>query len=122
MSQGTYRWLADENFPFPAFILLREAGWDIIHVGVDHWGMPDTAVMDMAIIDQRILLTFDGDHGTLVFKDGYRPIGVVYFRLEDYLPEAPGRTLLELLAADWQFVGYITVIEKEMMRQRLIPT
>jgi len=83
--------------------------------------LPDTAVKDMAIIDQRILLTFDGDHGTLVFKDGYRPIGVVYFRLDDYLPEAPSRLLLELSAVDWQFVGYITVVEEEMMRQRPIP-
>lgn len=49
--------------------------------------------MQLAIDEGRILLTFDRDYGTLVFKDGYRPVGVVYFRLDDYLPDSPGHLL-----------------------------
>jgi hypothetical protein len=40
-----YKWLADENFPFPAFHVLRSAGWDVNHIVVEQGGLPDTAVM-----------------------------------------------------------------------------
>ncbi|PRY45264.1 hypothetical protein CLV58_1028 [Spirosoma oryzae] len=115
------RWLADEHFPMPAFTRLVDAGLDIRHVAIEQWGLSDTAVMQMAIDQQRIVITFDGDHGTLVFKDGYRPIGIVYFRIDDYLPETPAYILLDLLASNLVFIGYITVVEKEMIRQRVIP-
>ena len=77
--------------------------------------------MQRAIDEGRLLITFDGDHGTLVFKEGYRPVGIVYFRLDDYLPNVPGQMLLKLLADDWPFAGYITVIENDVIRQRAIP-
>ncbi len=76
----------------PAFARLVDAGLDITHVAIEEWGLPDTAVMQMAIDQQRIVITFDGDHGTLVFKDGYRPVGIVYFRINAYLPETPARS------------------------------
>ncbi len=122
MSRAIQRWLADENFPIPAFRLLADAGWDIRRIGVDQGGLPDTAVMQRAIDEERLLITFDDDHGTLVFKEGYRPAGVVYFRLDDYLPDAPGRMLINLFAEDWPFVGYITVVENDVIRQRAIPS
>lgn len=116
-----YKWLADENFPFPAFHVLRSAGWDINHIGAESGGLPDTEVMKIAIHEERILLTFDGDHGTLIFKDGFRPLGIVYFRLTDYFPDFPGHFLLKLLQKDWPFYGFITVVENDVMRQRAIP-
>lgn len=122
MNQAQHHWLADENFPIPAFRVLVNAGWDIKHIGIEQGGLPDTAVMQLAIDEGRILLTFDGDHGTLVFKEGYRPIAVVYFRLTDYLPESPGHLLLQLVESNWSFLGFITVIEDSIMRQRPIPS
>lgn len=71
------RWLADEHFPMPSFNRLVEAGLDVKHIAAEQWGLPDTAVMQMAIDQQPIVVTFDGDHGTLVFKAGYRPVGIV---------------------------------------------
>lgn len=121
MSQVTHHWLADENFPIPAFRVLVNAGWTIKHIGIEKSGLPDTAVMQLAIDEGRILLTFDGDHGTLVFKDGYRPAGVVYFRLNDYLPNFPGYLLLQLTGSNWLFLGFITVVEDGIIRQRPIP-
>lgn len=116
-----YTWLADENFPLPAFRVLMNAGWDIKHIGIENGGILDTAVMQMAIEEKRLLITFDGDHGTLVFKDGYRPMGLVYFCLEDYLPDYPGHLLVRLLAENWKFLGFITVIEDVIIRQRSLP-
>jgi predicted nuclease of predicted toxin-antitoxin system len=70
MSRVAQHWLADENFPMPAFRVLVNAGWNVKHVGIEQGGLPDAAVMQFAIDENRILLTFDDDHGTLVFKDG----------------------------------------------------
>ena len=121
MSQAVHLWLADENFPMPAFRILVNAGWNIKHVGIEQGGLPDIAVMQLAIDEDRILLTFDGDHGTLIFKDGYRPVGVVYFRFTDYLPDSPGHLLLQLVESNWPFSGFMTVVENNIMRQRAIP-
>jgi predicted nuclease of predicted toxin-antitoxin system len=121
MSQTNYRWLADENFPIPVFRVLINAGWDIRHIGIDQGGLPDTAVMQLAIDEERILLTFDGDHSTLVFKDGYRPLGIVYFSLANYLPDDPGHLLIKLTKVSWSFLGFIIVVEGDVMRQRSIP-
>lgn len=114
-------WLADENFPLPAFRLLINAGWNIKHIGIENGGLPDVDVMQIAIDEKRLLITFDGDHGTLVFKDGYRPLGIIYFRLKDYLPDYPGHLLIKLWTENWISLGYITVIEDTVIRQRSIP-
>jgi len=115
------RWLADENFPIPAFNLLREAGWDIEHISFIKPGIPDTEVLERAIAEDRIVITFDNDHGTLVFRDGYRPPGVVHFRLRDYLPTTPAQLLLDMVSNDWAFLNLFTVIDDQLTRQRPIP-
>ncbi|GAB3794428.1 hypothetical protein GCM10028819_08060 [Spirosoma humi] len=121
MTSVSYAWLADENVPIPAFRVLVKAGWDIKHIGIENGGLPDTAVMQIAIDENRLLITFDSDHGTLVFKDGYRPLGIIYFRLSDYLPDYPGHLLVRMLADNWQFYKYITVVEDAVIRKRAIP-
>jgi predicted nuclease of predicted toxin-antitoxin system len=115
-------WLADENVPLPAFRVIENAGWDIKHIGIGNGGIPDTEVMQMAIEENRFLITFDGDHGTLVFKDGYRPLEIVYFRLDGYMPDYQGHLLIKLAAENFQFYRYITVIEDTVIRQRPIPS
>jgi len=121
MNPPTLRWLADENFPVPSFRLLEQAGWDITHIGFFAGGIPDTTVLEYAIAENRIVLTFDSDLGTLVFKDRYRPPGVVYFRLTDYLPEKPGQLLLAMHMANWPFAGNMCVVDTTTTRIRPIP-
>lgn len=122
MNLTTLRWLADENFPVPSFRLLQRAGWDITHIGFFAGGIPDTLVLQYAIAENRIVLTFDSDHGTLIFKEGFRPPGVVYFRITDYLPEKPGQLLLDMHTANWPFAGNLCVVDDETTRIRPIPT
>jgi predicted nuclease of predicted toxin-antitoxin system len=121
MSHQQLRWVADENFPMLSFRVLLANGWDITHIGLFSGGVPDTSVLDYAIAENRIVLTFDSDHGRLIFRDGYRPPGVVYFRLTDYLPDEPGRLLLDMNAENWPFVGNLCVIDNDARRIRPIP-
>ena len=122
MNPPLNRWLADENFPVPSFRLLQEAGWDIAHVGLFAGGISDANVLKYAIAENQIVLTFDSDYGTLLLKEGYRPPGIVYFRLTNYLPEKPGQLMLAMHAADWPFAGNLCVVDNDTTRIRPIPT
>lgn len=116
------KWLADENFPIASFRLLITKGWDIKHISFEKPSIEDFEVIEFAIIERRIILTFDSDFGTLIFKDGYRPFGVIYFRLPHFHPETPANILLNLNQTDFQpFEFHFTVISEDGIRQRTIP-
>lgn len=113
------KFIADENFPFPSYRLLISEGLDVIHVGSDFPSISDNRVLEVAVEDNRILLTFDRDHGDLIFVGKLKPpLGVIYFRLEHYHAELPGQMLLELLAEGRDFEGFFTVIKTSGIRRR----
>ena len=114
------KWLADENFPLNSFNSLRDNGLDIKHIGVEWPSVLDVNVVEIALSQNRIILTFDSDFGELIFKDGYSAPGVVYFRLVGILPTEPADILLELIAANYSFRNYLTVISSNGIRQRSI--
>ena len=114
------KWLADENFPFPSFNLLQSQGFDIKHIGIDNPSVEDHGVIGVAIEQNRIILTFDSDFGELVFRYGFSPPGVVYFRLTGFAPTHPASVLIELLATDYSFDGFFTIVGNDSVRQRII--
>jgi predicted nuclease of predicted toxin-antitoxin system len=114
------KFLADENFPITAFRILQESGYDIKHVAFEMPSVKDTDVTDFAISENRIILTFDGDYGTLIFKFGYRPPGVVYFRLQNITAEEPAYIVINLLKDAYLFEQMHTVVENDKIRQRRI--
>jgi len=76
--------LANENFPLQPSVLLRKAGYDVICIGENFSGISDKEVMDKAMLEERLILTFDRDYGEMIFKHGYKPLKrVVYFRFSD---------------------------------------
>ena len=64
------RFLADENFPFPALAVLRDRGHDVSWVAEGHAGSADEVVAAICDLEERVLLTFDKDFGDLVFRRG----------------------------------------------------
>lgn len=114
------KFLADENFPITSFRLLQEAGYDIKHIAFETPGVSDRVVTDFAISENRIILTFDGDYGTLIFKFGYQPPGVIYFRLTNISASEPAFILMNMLNENYQIDHMHTVIENEKVRQRRI--
>jgi hypothetical protein len=76
------RFLANENFPLAAVDALREASHDTACVREEAPGSTDEAVLDWAVREGRVLLTFDKDFGALVFRSGASASGgVVLFRV-----------------------------------------
>ena len=115
------RFLADENFPIPSVLVLREAGHDVEHIGDTAGGSADADVVARANKSDRAILTFDSDLGTLaIARNQPAHGGIVYFRLFSYKPDTPARMLLDYLAAnrDVDLSGKITVFDPPRVRQR----
>jgi predicted nuclease of predicted toxin-antitoxin system len=76
------RFLADENFPGDAIVVLRERGHDVAWVRADAPGSSDDDVLARAMREGRVLLTFDKDFGELAWRSGLpASAGIVLFRL-----------------------------------------
>lgn len=112
--------LANENFPLASVLYLRNAGHDVVAIGIDYPGVSDKYVMDIAIAEQRTILTFDRDYGTLIYKHGYKPQqGVIYLRIADYIPHEPGEIVQSLLEKSHiQTERTYTVFDGKTLRQR----
>jgi predicted nuclease of predicted toxin-antitoxin system len=60
--------LANENFPRPSTDLLRENGFHVVSIQEKSAGASDEAVLQKAIEQDLIILTFDRDYGELIFR------------------------------------------------------
>jgi predicted nuclease of predicted toxin-antitoxin system len=112
--------LADENFPITSVKILLQYGYDIKAIGLDWPGILDSDVINIAIKEERTIITFDRDYGELIFKVGYRPDkGVIYMRWLDFQPHEPGEQLHLLFASNkFKFEGMFTVVSDYKIRQR----
>lgn len=118
--------LADENIPFFTVQGLRRAGHDVAAVATEAPGISDEDVLARTVREKRVLLTFDSDYGGLLYAHAtsdVRGIGIVYFRFAPRFPTEPAELLLSLLGVpDLELEGYLTVAERERIRQRPLPT
>lgn len=92
--------LADENIEALIIAQLRAAHHDVHAVVETHASVSDRSVMQLAIDEQRILLTSDKDFGDLVFF--YRvqpPSGIILLRLPENMDtEAKANLIITSLA------------------------
>ena len=114
------RLLANENFPYKSVLYLKLQCHNVLSIGTDYAGISDAEIMEIAIKEQRLILTFDRDYGELLFNKEYRPKqGVVYLRLEDYESDYPGKLVKSILKDhSFDFSDALTVIDKQGIRQR----
>lgn len=115
--------LADENIPLPIVKKLREATYDVRWIGEDSPGIDDRAVLHEAHKDQRVLLTFDKDFGTLTLHAGtHRPAGIVLFRLPPLAKDELVRFVLATVQSRDDWAGQFTVVTHHRIRMRPLPT
>jgi predicted nuclease of predicted toxin-antitoxin system len=113
------RWLADECVAAPLVAFLRLGGHDVLYVAETAAGFGDADVIDLALGENRLLLTEDKDFGELVFRRK-RPVpGVVLMRVG---PENPALKAMRLAAAIERYgkglFGRYIVIEEGRFRAR----
>lgn len=116
------RLLANENLPREVVSSLRDAGHDVAWVRETAAGATDLAVLEMARVEGRLLLTLDVDFATLAFRGG--PIaagGIVLLRPRAIEPSRLSTQIATALARElpWQ-VSFVTV-EPDRIRVRPLP-
>lgn len=111
--------LANENWPRPALLALRDAGLDVQSVSERMPRATDTEVLCHAAAEGRWVLTFDRDYGELVFARAVPPPpAIVYLRQGTYAMDWPARVVLDLLPrADW-VAGHLVVVTGRAVRRR----
>jgi predicted nuclease of predicted toxin-antitoxin system len=93
------RLLADENIPRAVVDALREAGHDVSWITKDDAGAADLGILRRASTEERLLVTFDTDFGTLAVARGApAPSGIVLFRLGPKPPDALARFVAQALS------------------------
>jgi predicted nuclease of predicted toxin-antitoxin system len=112
--------LANENFPYKSIHYLRSKGYDVYSIGIDNPSIKDSEVMNIAITDERTILTFDRDYGELIFRHNYKPNkGVIFLRLDKYEPGEPGLIIEDIIEnKEIDLNQALTVIDKNGIRQR----
>ena len=114
--------LANENFPQPSVILLRDAGYDVLAIAESHKSVKDREVLSIAVTEERWIVTFDRDYGDLIFSQSFpTPPALIYLRLQSYRPEEPGHLLVDLLREPSNLAGQFVVVQDESLRKRPLP-
>jgi predicted nuclease of predicted toxin-antitoxin system len=114
------KFLANENFPFPSIQLLRSNNYSVQSIAEDLPGIKDEKIIEIAVKENLIILTFDKDYGELIFKySSLNPPDVVFFRYKGKDPLFAGMFLVQLLSDNSiAFEKYFTVIDENNIRQR----
>jgi predicted nuclease of predicted toxin-antitoxin system len=110
--------LANENFPKPAVLILRHNGYHVLSIQEEMPGIADAEVIKLASVQKLIILTFDRDYGELIFRHAVKePPAVIFFRDKGSDPSDSGQRLVELLKSGYYtFEGAFTVIESSAIR------
>jgi predicted nuclease of predicted toxin-antitoxin system len=76
------RLIADENIPAPLVHALRADGHDVLS-GIESFRRAsDEEVLQRAIDENRVLLTFDADFGRMIFSEHHpAPSAVIFVRI-----------------------------------------
>ena len=117
------QFLANENFPLDAVEAIRNLGHDVAWVHTDAPGSKDRDILQRAVAEQRVLLTFDKDFGDLAFQFGLpATCGIVLFRVVASSSAALANLVLAALQSRTDWAGQFSVVEPARIRMRPLPT
>lgn len=104
--------LADENFPAPLVERLRADGHDVLWARTDCPGWKDTALLELAEAEARILLTLDNDFWQIAVQRRVplEQSGVVLFRVHPATPVNLAPLVRALIASSRAWNGHISII------------
>lgn len=117
------RILANENVAAEVTERLRGDGYDVAWVRHDSPGATDEAVLQRAVVEQRLLITFDKDFGQLVFLRGREAsCGVVLFRIATPSPTAVAENVTRAICSRSDWVGHFSVVDDRRIRMTPLPS
>jgi len=80
------RFIVDEYTGPKVAAWLEQEGHDVYSVYDQNPGIDDSQVLDLAVVEDRVLVTCDKDFGDLIFREGRAHCGVVLLRHADLSP------------------------------------
>lgn len=111
--------IADENIPSSIIELLIANNFKITSVFEDYRGISDVDIINLASLNNQIILTEDKDFGDLVFA--YNKLcSVILLRYHFSNLEEMSSRLLEYLKLNRENTSIFTVITLENIRERKI--
>jgi predicted nuclease of predicted toxin-antitoxin system len=115
--------LANENFPAEAVEALRTCGHDVAWVRADAPGSSDRQVLDRAVAEDRLLISFDKDFGELAFRAGLpASCGIVLFRIRLATPGQVAQRAVAALESRTDWAGHFAVGLDDRVRMTLLPS
>lgn len=94
-------------------------GHDVAYVREDARGADDATILSRARREQRLVLTFDLDFGSLAVRsDAPEAIGVILLRLAGSSPELDCATVVAAIADATDWLGSLVVVEDDRVRVR----
>lgn len=116
------KFLIDENIGRKVVQFLNQLGYPTNHIQDIQIGFEDFQILDLAVLKNSVIITFDKDFGELVFKESKSHKGVVLLRLEDQTSTNTIRSLREVLKQPDKIEGYFVVVtesEKKLKIRRI---
>lgn len=116
------QFLVDQNVPLDVVKGLRGEGHDVTWAQTAYPGADDETLLKTAQEENRILLTFDTDFGTLAFDRGLpASSGIILFRLTPVSPTAVAETVLKTIRSREDWKGHLSVVDDTQIRMRSLP-
>jgi predicted nuclease of predicted toxin-antitoxin system len=85
-------------------------------------GCSDASVIDHALAEDRLLITFDKDFGELVFRRGAKASrGLVLLRISEGASTAVAERVTAVLASRNDWAGHFSVVDDFTIRMRRLP-
>ena len=100
---------------------LRSAGHDVVAVGAVARGSSDRMVLQLAVRENRLLLTFDKDFGELAFRDLHATAGVILLRISARSPSAVADMVVRAIGRRDDWGGHFSIIDDTQTRMTALP-
>ena len=113
------KFLADEGVDRSIVNCLRQFDFDVYYVIDETRSLDDDILLQIALDENRVLITRDKDFGELVFRLNKAHAGVILLRLEGYTTKERADIVCPLIQKHkHQLLNAFTVIQKGIIRIR----
>ena len=113
------RVLVDESTGRSVTEWLRSAGHDVVCVTESLPEAGDSDILNLAVRDQRLIITNDKDFGELVFRGGSAHAGILLLRLDDESSANRVRMVASVVENyEQRLMGAFTVVTEKTIRIR----
>lgn len=116
------RLLTNENIGKTAVALLRASNHDVLSVKESMSGSTDEEILQRAVAEQRVVVTFDKDFGELAFRARLpATCGVILFRFAQRGREADASRIAQVISSRTDWAGAFWIVTESQIKRRSLP-